>query len=63
MRHIITKTGEVHPDRKCAAFRSLRKTAAQYTKNGRGVAEFVAAMGRHDEPVFEAFIDANGGRL
>ena len=66
MRHILTKTGEVRPDRKCADFKALRATAAQYIKNGRGVAEFMATMGRqgyHDDSIFIAFSDANKGML
>jgi len=66
MRHTINKTGEVRPDRKCAEFRALRATAAQYIKAGRGVDEFAAAMGRqgyYDDSIFMVFSDVSGGIL
>jgi hypothetical protein len=65
MRHIITKTGEVRPDRKCAEYRALRKAAARYVEGGRGISEFAGAMGRQgfgDEAIFMAWNDANGGK-
>ncbi|MDR2593029.1 MAG: hypothetical protein LBC59_09570 [Chitinispirillales bacterium] len=62
MVHIF-RHGEVRPDKRSPEYRELRRIAAQHIQKGRGVSEFVAAMGRHDEPVFEAFIDENGGRL
>jgi len=60
----VSRGGEPRINGNCADYRALYKAAAWYIKHGRSLREFVAAMGKHgcaDEPIYTAYIRANGG--